>query len=86
MAERSAGILPEYPYPATARWFFGGALVTAVFSGSLAVLATEVGLPEVLIVGMLVPSFTWVVQLSAAAVGLPPRSGARTAAILGGLA
>ena len=47
-----------------------GAAVTAVFSGSLSALAKHAGLAEVLVVGMLVPSFTWVVQLSASTVGL----------------
>jgi hypothetical protein len=59
----------------TSALFALGAAVTAVFSGSLAVPAVNVGLVEVLAVGMLVPSFTWVVQLSAA--GLWLRTGPR---------
>lgn len=61
-----------YSYQATAAWFAAGGLVTAIFSGSLAKLATHASLAEVLVVGMLVPSFTWVVQLSASAAGLSP--------------
>jgi hypothetical protein len=46
--------------------------VTAVFSGSLAQLTSNAGLIEVLAVGMIVPSFTWVVQLSASAIAMTP--------------
>ena len=60
----------NYSYPATAGWFIAGAIVTAPFSGSLAMLAQNAELGEVLFVGMLVPSFTWVVQLTASAIGL----------------
>ena len=70
MEVRSAAIPVGYSYPATAGWFIAGAAVTAVFSASLSALAKNAGLPEVLLVGMLVPSFTWVVQLSASTVGL----------------
>ena len=64
-----------YSYPVTAGWFVAGAAVTAAFSGSLAALARNAGLAEVLVVGMLVPSFTWVVQMSASAIGFPSPSG-----------
>ncbi len=60
-----------YSYAATAAWFLAGAVVTAVFSGSLATLAVNASLAEVLWVGMLVPSFTWVVQLSASGLAFP---------------
>jgi hypothetical protein len=53
-----------YSYPATVIWFVLGAAVTAVFSGSLAVPAVNATWIEVLAVGMVVPSFTWLVQLS----------------------
>jgi len=56
---------------ATAGWFISGAVVTAIFSGSLAPAATNAELREVLLVGMLVPSFTWVVQATASAVAFP---------------
>ena len=59
-----------YSYNATGRWFLAGAAVTAIFSGSLAVLTQKVSWSEVLLTGMIVPSFTWVVQLSAALIGL----------------
>jgi hypothetical protein len=61
-----------YSYLATAVWFLAGGIVTAVFSGSLFVLARDVSFSEVLFVGMIVPCFTWVVQLSAVWFGLPP--------------
>lgn len=73
MDNQAAAMPPGYSYTATAAWFAAGAAVTAVFSGSLAVLATNAGLTEVLVVGMLVPSFTWVVQMSASAVVLSAR-------------
>jgi len=60
-----------YSYAATAGWFLAGAAVTAAFSGSLAALAANAGPTEVLGVGMLVPCFTWVVQLGASGVALP---------------
>lgn len=60
----------NYSYPATTGWFFAGAIVTAVFSSSLAMLAENAGLGEVLFVGMLVPSFTWIVQMTASAIGM----------------
>jgi hypothetical protein len=60
----------NYSYPKTAAWFAAGAAITAIFSGSLATKAVHADLPEVLCVGMIVPSFTWVVQMSASAIGL----------------
>jgi hypothetical protein len=60
-----------YSYAAIAGWFVAGAVVTSVFSGSLAALAENAGLTEVLLVGMLVPSFTWAVQLVASGIALP---------------
>ncbi len=60
-----------YSYPATAGWFIAGAVVTAPFSGSLFMLAENAELGEVFFVGMLVPSFTWVVQMTASAIGMP---------------
>jgi len=54
-----------YEYPKTIAWFSAGAVITSVFSASLAVLVTNVELAKVLIIGILVPSFTWVVQLIA---------------------
>lgn len=59
-----------YSYLATILRFLGGAVITALFSGSLAVLAHDIDPVEVLIVGMIVPSFTWVVQFSASMIGL----------------
>jgi hypothetical protein len=53
-------------YPVTALLFIAGGLVTAVFSGSLYKIAHGVSLAEVLAVGLVVPSFTWVAQLTAA--------------------
>lgn len=82
MPERDICIPSGYTYPATAAWFAAGGAVTAAFSGSLAVLAPNARLTEVLIVGMLVPSFTWVVQVSSATVGL---SAARRRLYLGDL-
>src|SRR4051794_9963583 len=64
--------IPEhYSYAATAAWFVAGGVVTSLFSGSLAVMAKHAGLAEVLLVGMVVPCFTWVVQLSASGLLLP---------------
>src|SRR6478609_3344715 len=70
MPEQTNGVPAEYSLPATAAWFAAGAIVTAVFSGSLAALAKNATLTEVLVTGMIVPSFTWVVQLSASAAGM----------------
>lgn len=50
----------------TAAWFLGGAAVTFPFSASLARLTTKVGFAEVILTGMLVPCFTWLVQGAAA--------------------
>ena len=63
---------PGYGYSVTAFMFSMGALVTAIFSGSLAILAVNAELPEVLAVGMIVPSFTWVVQMAASGLCLDP--------------
>jgi hypothetical protein len=70
MREQGTDIPSGYSYPASAAWLAAGAVVTAVFSGSLAALTSKAELAEVLAVGMLVPSFTWVVQLTAATIGL----------------
>jgi hypothetical protein len=63
-----------YSSLATIFWFLGGAVITALFSGSLAVLTHDIDPVEVLIVGMIVgmivPSFTWVVQFSASMIEL----------------
>jgi hypothetical protein len=63
---RPGGPLPPRGYSdlTTVTLFALGALVTAVFSGSLARL-TSAGPVEVLVMGMIVPSFTWLVQLAA---------------------
>ena len=58
------------------RWRPSGLLVTVVaatlvFAGSLAAMARNAELAEVLMVGMIVPSFTWVVQITASGIGLP---------------
>jgi hypothetical protein len=55
----------ETRFATTAMFFIAGAVVTSLFSGSLAVLAKNASIREVLSVGMVVPSFTWVVQLTA---------------------
>jgi hypothetical protein len=52
--------------------FVLGSVVTAVFSGSLAALAVNASFAEVLAIGMIVPCFTWLVQLSASALRLSP--------------
>ena len=56
---------PGYSYAATAILFALGGLVTAVFSGSLVRMSAHAGFAEVLITGMVIPTFTWAVQLSA---------------------
>lgn len=58
-------------YPATAVYFLLGGLVTSPFSGSLDVPAVHADLPWVLAVGMIVPCFTWVVQVSASGLLMP---------------
>jgi hypothetical protein len=65
---------PGTSYPATAALFVAGGLVTAVFSGSLYAIAQGVSLIEVLAVGIVVPSFTWLAQLAASSVWLDPQS------------
>ncbi len=52
--------------PAITRFALGG-IVTAPFSASLACLARDVDWRWVLFVGMVVPSFTWIVQITASA-------------------
>ena len=64
---------PGCSYAKIATLFALGGVVTAAFSGSLAVPAVNAKLAEVLAVGMVVPSFTWVVQLSASGICLGPR-------------
>lgn len=56
----------------TTLWFAGGGLVTAFFSASLYRHATQASFGEVLLTGMIVPSFTWVVQLSSSWLLLRP--------------
>jgi hypothetical protein len=55
----------------TAAYFLAGALVTSAFSASLYMLTANTSWIEVLVVGMVVPSFTWVVQLIASTCWLP---------------
>jgi len=74
MASQIANLLMGYSYTATALWFIAGGIVTAIFSGSLDEVAPNADLPEVLAVGMIVPSFTWAIQLSASAILLPTES------------
>ena len=50
--------------------FVGSFLVTAIFSASLKVFFHEVSWREVLIKGLLIPCFTWTVQLLLSAVFL----------------
>jgi len=50
--------------------FIGSFLVTAVFSASLKVFFQEISWREVLIKGLLIPCFTWTVQLLLSAVFL----------------
>ena len=50
--------------------FIGSFLVTAVFSASLKIFFQSVGWREVLIKGLLIPCFTWTVQLLLSAVFL----------------
>jgi hypothetical protein len=61
-----------YSSSATAGWFAAGGAVTAIFSGSLAALTTQADLAEVLAVGMIVPCFTWIVQLAASSIVMTP--------------
>ncbi|MEP6672061.1 MAG: hypothetical protein ABJF10_23055 [Chthoniobacter sp.] len=71
-APPTSAIPRGYSYLATGVLFALGGIVTAVFSGSLAVPAVNASLFEVLAIGMLVPSFTWLVQLSASALRMNP--------------
>ena len=68
MEQRDFDAPKGYSYLTTALLFTLGAVITAVFSGSLATLAVHASLIEVLSVGMIIPSFTWLVQLSASAL------------------
>jgi hypothetical protein len=62
---------PGYTYRATVAWFIAGGMVTAPFSASLARLTTSATFAEVILVGMFVPCFTWVVQTAASGWLLP---------------
>ena len=53
MESQGETIPPGFSFAATAAWFLAGGVVTALFSGSLAVLAKHAGLEEVLLVGMI---------------------------------
>ncbi|HEY2882483.1 MAG TPA: hypothetical protein VGJ15_08620, partial [Pirellulales bacterium] len=61
---QNVAVPPGQSFRQTIALFIVGALVTALFSGSLGALAAHAGMAEVLWVGMVVPSFTWVVQIS----------------------
>jgi hypothetical protein len=54
--------------------FIASFLVTAIFSASLKVFFQTVGWREVLIKGLLIPCFTWTVQLLLSAVFLDAKS------------
>jgi hypothetical protein len=71
MASQDASVPAGDSHAAIAGWFVAGGVVTSLFSGSLAALTDRVGLAEVLLVGMVVPCFTWVVQLGASAAAMP---------------
>jgi hypothetical protein len=53
--------------------FIGSFLVTAVFSASLKVFFQEVSWREVFLKGLLIPCFTWTIQLLLSAVSLKTR-------------
>lgn len=61
-----------YSLPATILLFFLGGLVTSVFSGSLVKLTSKASFVEVLSIGMIVPSFTWLVHLFASLLCMSP--------------
>lgn len=63
--------LPDDAFFKTAKFFIAGVFVTAVFSGLLARLTPNADLEEVLAIGLIVPSFTWVVQLFVSSKLLP---------------
>ena len=63
---------PAFSLASTAVYFALGGLVTALFSGSLKILAVHADLTEVLLKGMLIPTFTWAVQLTASFLGMSP--------------
>lgn len=62
-----------YSYFSTGVYFALGGLVTSAFSGSLAMLTTKVSPMWVLLVGMVVPCFTWVAQGTASYLLLDSR-------------
>jgi hypothetical protein len=69
MSKQNQPTVPDgYSYLVTAILFLLGGFVTAVFSGSLVRLTSKAGLFEVLAIGMIVPSFTWLVHLSASGI------------------
>jgi hypothetical protein len=69
MSKQNQPTVPDgYSYLVTAILFLLGGVVTAIFSGSLARLTSKASLFEVLAIGMIVPSFTWLVHLSASAI------------------
>ena len=53
--------------------FIGSFLVTAVFSASLKIFFQQVSWREVLVKGLLIPCFTWTIQLLLSAVFLKTR-------------
>ncbi len=61
----------QHSFGHTALLFAAGGLVTAFFSASLFRHAVNATFAEVIATGMIVPIFTWVVQLSASALLLP---------------
>ena len=63
--------------------FLGSFLVTAVFSASLKVFFQAVSWREVLIKGLVIPCFTWTVQLLLSAVFLDGKSRLRYWTVLG---
>ena len=63
--------------------FIGSFLVTAIFSASLKVFFQNVTWREVLTKGLLIPCFTWTIQLLLSAVFLDGRSRLRYWTLLG---
>lgn len=61
MPELMSDRCPHYTSLGIAAFFALGGLVTGIFSSSLAVLAVNATPLEALAVGLVVPSFTWVV-------------------------
>lgn len=70
-ASDTSSIRREPSDVATLALFIAGGVVTALFSGSLDVPAVNAGLLEVLGIGMIVPSFTWLVQMSSSLLTMP---------------